>query len=87
MAAHKLPENKTDDIRGLPVARVKQMRQGIGGKVGQSFRTIQCEINATTAPPFGLQNVDRVQLLGINHSGLDTLLGRMTDEIPTYKKQ
>ena len=54
MASDKLSQQKTDDVRRLPVAGMEQVGQTVGGKVGQALRAIEGVVDATSSPPFGL---------------------------------
>ena len=75
-AAGKLAEDEGDDVSRLPVTGMKEVGQAVGGEVGQSFGAVESVVDPPAAPPFRLQQLDRVKLLSIKHSGLNALLRR-----------
>lgn len=47
----ELAHDERDDVRGLPVARVKQMGQGVRREVGQALGAVQGVVYPLAAPP------------------------------------
>ena len=80
IASDQRPQDKADDVSRLPVAGVEQVGQGVGREVGKAVGAVEGVVQPPPAPPFRLEDVDRVQLLRIDHSRLNAVLRRPADE-------
>lgn len=54
-----LSENERDDVGGLPVRRVEEMRQSHGGERRESIGTVEGVVHPFTAPPPGRDYIRR----------------------------
>ena len=76
VASDQLTQDKADDIRRLPKAGVEEVRQTVGGEIGEAFGTIKGIVDSAATPPLGFQDVDGVKLLGIHNTGDDAFFRR-----------